>query len=250
MIVRLTWVRRGDYHYRTRTNPSLGEEFDVTEPNATSRAGVAHFDTVAATWEEDPTRTGIARAVAGAILEAVPLAGTERALEFGCGTGLVTGLLAPSVGHLLAMDNSPGMLDVLRRKLRELGIGNVEPLEADIAQPMPAGPFDLVLSSMTLHHIEDVAGLFARVRDALAPGGRVAFADLAKEDGSFHGAEVPGVMHHGFEPAQLTGWLEAAGFADVGVRIAHRIRRTRADGSTREYPVLLVTARRAAGAID
>lgn len=216
----------------------------MTEPHAASRAGVAHFNAVAATWEEDPTRTALARAVAGAILEAVPLAGTERAMEFGCGTGLVTGLLAPAVGHLLATDNSAGMLDVLRRKVRELGIRNVEPLEADLAQRMPAGPFDLVFSSMTLHHIGDVAGLVARIHDVIAPGGRIAFADLAKEDGSFHGADVPGVMHHGFEPAQLTRWLEAAGFADVQVRVAHRIRRTRADGSTREYPVLLVTARR------
>lgn len=219
----------------------------MTEPHATSRASAAHFDAVAATWEDDPVRTALARAVASAILEAIPLAGTERAMEFGCGTGLVTGLLAPSVGHVLATDNSAGMLDVLRRKLRELGIGNVEPLEADLAQRMPAGPFDFVFSSMTLHHIEDVAGLIARVHDVLAPGGRIAFADLAKEDGSFHAADVPGVMHHGFEAAELTGWLDAAGFADVRIRVAHRIRRMRADGSTREYPVLLVTARRPRG---
>jgi len=218
----------------------------MTKPLTAGRAHVAHFDAAAATWEDDPSRTALARAVASAILESVPLAGTERAMEFGCGTGLVTGLLAPSVGHVLATDNSAGMLDVLRRKLRELGIGNVEPLEADLAQRMPTGPFDFVFSSMTLHHIEDVAGLIARVHDGLAPGGRIAFADLAKEDGSFHAADVPGVMHHGFEVAELTSWLEAAGFTDVRVRIAHRIRKTRADGSTREYPVLLVTAQRAA----
>ncbi|MCO5105750.1 MAG: methyltransferase domain-containing protein [Burkholderiaceae bacterium] len=219
----------------------------MTEPHATNRAHVAHFDAVADTWEEDPRRTAIARAVASAILDAVPLAGTERAMEFGCGTGLVTALVAPSVGRVLALDSSAGMLDVLRRKLRELGIENVEPMEADLAQRMPAGPFDLVFSSMTLHHIEDVAGLIARVHDVLAPGGRIAFADLDREDGSFHGADVPGVMHHGFEAAQLTRWIEAAGFADVQVRIAHRIRKSREDGSTREYPVLLVTARRPAG---
>lgn len=218
----------------------------MTEPQATSRAQVARFDAAAATREADPVRTAPARAVAGAILESVPLSGTERAMEFGCGTGLVTGLLAPSVGHVLATDNSAGMLDVLRRKLRELGIRNVEPLEADLAQRMPAGPFDFVFSSMTLHHIEDVAGLIARVHEVLAPGGRIAFADLAKEDGSFHGPDVPGVMHHGFEAAELTDWLEAAGFVDVCARVAHRIRKTRADGSAREYPVLLVTARRAA----
>ena len=105
----------------------------MTEPHAnTSRVHVAHFDAVAETWEEDPGRTAIARAVAGAILEAVPLVGTERAMEFGCGTGLVTALVAPSVGRVLALDSSAGMLEVLRRKLRELGITNVEPMEADL----------------------------------------------------------------------------------------------------------------------
>lgn len=216
----------------------------MTDPHMTSRANVTHFDTVAATWEDNPLRTALAQAVANAILETVPLAGTERAMEFGCGTGLVTGLLAPSTGHVLAIDSSPGMLDVLRRKLQQLGIGNVEPREADLAQQMPAGPFDFVFSSMTLHHIEDVAGLVARVYDALAPGGRIAFADLVTEDGSFHAASVPGVMHRGFEAAELERWLEDAGFADVRTRIAHRIGKTQTDGSTREYPVLLVTARR------
>ncbi len=78
---------------------------------------------------------------------------------------------------------------------------------------------------MTLHHIEDVEGLFVRIYDQLAPGGRVAFADLAPEDGTFHAEDVPGVMHHGFEAAELLRWLEAAGFVDLQVRTATSLRR-------------------------
>ncbi len=216
----------------------------MTSVRTPGRASVERFDSIAGAWDDNPTRAAIARAVAGAIVEAVPLGGTERAMELGCGTGMVTALLAADLGQVLAVDSSGGMLDVLRRKLRELGIPNVEPLEADLAQRMPAGPFDLVFSSMTLHHIEDVAGLFARVHDRLAPGGRVAFADLAREDGTFHADDVPGVMHHGFDPAELLRWLRAARFVDAQVRIAHVVRKSRADGSARDYPVLLVTARR------
>lgn len=211
---------------------------------ARARAGIERFNTVASAWDDSPMRVGIATEVASAIVDAISPTGTERAMELGCGTGLLTGLLAPSVASVLAVDGSSGMLDVLRRKLRELDIRNVEPLEADLAREMPAGPFDLVFSSMVLHHIPDVPALFARLHDRLAPGGRVALADLAREDGSFHSADVPDVMHHGFEPAELTRWLKAAGFTDIAVRTAHVVRKPQSDGSKREYPVLLYTARR------
>jgi SAM-dependent methyltransferase len=184
--------------------------------------------------------------VASAILEGVPFVGRERAMELGCGTGLVTALLASSLGHVVAVDASAGMLDVLRRKLQELGIENVEPVEADLASHIPMGPFDFIYSSMTLHHIEDVEGLFVSVYKRLAERGRVAFADLALEDGTFHSEGVSGVMHYGFEAAELLGWLDAAGFVGLQARTAHVIKKTLVDGSTREYPVLLVTGQRPA----
>lgn len=211
---------------------------------AASHANAERFNAIAGTFDDNPTRVALASGVASAIVEAVPLAGTKKAMELGCGTGLVTVLLAPSLRHVLAVDGSAKMLDVLRRKASDSGIHNIEPLEMDLAQHMPVGPFDLVYSSMTLHHIDDVATLFRRVYERLAPGGRVAFADLALEDGTFHADGVPGVMHHGFEAATLFDWLNAAGFIDVQARTAHVVRKPRADGSMREYPVLLVTAQR------
>jgi ubiquinone/menaquinone biosynthesis C-methylase UbiE len=218
----------------------------VANEQAVSRANVERFNSIAATFDDNPARIELARAVGSAILDGVPLTGRERAMELGCGTGLVTALLAPSLGHVLAVDGSAGMLDVLHRKLKALGIRNVESVEADLANQVPPGPFELVFSSMTLHHIADVEGLFIRIYDRLAPGGHVALADLALEDGTFHAEDVPGVMHHGFEPAELLRWLETAGFVDLQVRTAHVIKKTRADGSTREYPVLLVTGQRPA----
>lgn len=216
----------------------------MNDAQAISRANIERFDKIASGWEDNPRRIALSRGIGRAILDAVPLAGTERALEIGCGTGLVTAILAPSLGRVLAVDSSGGMLSVLRGKLRDAGIQNVEVLEADLSQEMPEGPFDFVFSSMTLHHIVDVAELFARVYERLAHSGRVAFADLAREDGSFHANDAQGVIHHGFEPEQLRRWLEAAGFVDTQVRTAFVTRKTRDDGSTREYPILLATAQR------
>lgn len=213
--------------------------------NAVTRLNVERFNSIAGSWDDNPVRLELAQAVARAIAAAVPLAPDAQALEFGCGTGLVTALLAPELGRITAVDSAAEMLKVLREKARELGLDNVEPVEMDLSQALPPGPFDLIFSSMTLHHIEDVPALLARLSGLLAPGGRLALADLEREDGTFHG-EMPGVMHHGFEPAAVAGWLSAAGFGEIATRRAHVVHKTGSDDRPHDYPVFLISARRAA----
>jgi hypothetical protein len=91
---------------------------------------------------------------------------------------------------------------------------------------------------MVLHHIDDTAALFARVHTLLKPNGRIAFADLYKEDGSFH--ENPeGVHHTGFDPAALTTLLEQTGFHTVRFETAFTFQKAK------PYPVFLLTAQKA-----
>ncbi len=207
-----------------------------------TQANSERFNSIAASWDDNPVRSGIARGVAGAILERIAPTGRERALEFGAGTGLVTALLSPSLRSVVAADNATGMLAILRLKADELGLTNVEPCEADLSKAVPGGPFDLIFSSMTLHHIEDIPALLARLAASLSPGGRVALADLESEDGTFHG-EVAGVMHHGFDLQTFSGWLRDAGFTDIDIRRAHVVHKTGADGRAHDYPVFLALAR-------
>lgn len=202
------------------------------------------FDEVAASWDDSPRRQALAAGVAAAIADAVPLASHWNALEYGCGTGLVGARLAPRLGHLLACDLSPGMLEVLALKAREAGLTHLETRVLDLTtQPPPSQRFDLVFSSMTLHHIADVPALLRVFHGMLAEGGWLALADLDAEDGSFHSPDVPGVAHHGFARAQLQAWLHAAGFNDVGIHTAHVVEKTR-DSHTSRYPVFLAIARR------
>ncbi len=210
-----------------------------------SGANASRFDDIARSWDDDPKRV-MAQAIAEAMLEATQPAGSEHALEIGAGTGLVTALLAPHVGEVLAVDSSAGMLEILEARRAELQLGNVRTARYDLAQALPRGPFDLIFSSMTLHHVADVAGLFARLAWLLAPGGRVALADLDREDGSFHGTDAPGVAHLGFERATVRDWLVAAGLGEVVFRTAHVARRTGPEHQSRDYPIFLVTARRTA----
>lgn len=212
--------------------------------NSLQKDNRSRFDDIAAQWDDSPMRTGIAAAVADAIAAAVPLELHWRALEYGCGTGLVGARLVSRLGHLLATDLSPGMLAVLREKAAAAGLDRITTRVLDLTTMAPPEErFDFIFSSMALHHISDVRALVRTFNAMLVSGGWVALADLDAEDGSFHGPEVPGVAHHGFDRAQMDRWLRESGFAAVTFRTAHTVEKNR-DGETRRYPVFLVTAQR------
>ena len=210
-------------------------------------ANLDRFNAMAAEWDDSPLRAGIARAVAATIADSLPLHGGMRALEYGCGTGLVSVLLADRLGHIVAADVAPAMLDVLDAKRRRAGLANIEPrcLDLTVDAP-PTERFDLVFSSMTLHHIDDVPALLGTLTGLLAPGGWLALADLDREDGGFHGGPMPGVFHLGFERAWLTDRLRGLGLGDVTARTAHVVHKPGPDGAPRDYPIFLITARWAA----
>ena len=203
----------------------------------------ASFNKVAAEWDNNPTRVALAGAVVKAIRAAVPLRAEMQVMDFGAGTGLVTlGLLA-SVNSVTAVDASGEMLRVLDEKLRSLRIGNVHTLQCDISRaPLPANQFDLVVSSMVLHHLPEVPPVIQRLRPCLRPGGWIALADLDTEDGSFH-PDMTGVFHKGLDRSEVCKLLEKAGFSNVAVSTAHTITRTTANCDVRHYGVFLVSGR-------
>jgi ubiquinone/menaquinone biosynthesis C-methylase UbiE len=205
---------------------------------------INRFDQQAAEWDNNPGRVTVAQHVAAAMLQAVPFASTWRALDCGAGTGLLTLNLLPHVAELCATDSSAGMLEQLRKKIAAAGIRNVTTLlwDAD-AEACPRAGFDLVCSSMVLHHLRLVPAALQRMTAALQPGGWLAVADLETEDGSFH-PDPTGVHHHGFAPESITRWLAAAGCADISLRSAYTIIKPDATGAEHRYPIFLATARR------
>lgn len=204
---------------------------------------IARFSRAAAEWDSNPTRVALARAVTDAILAAVPVRPGMDAMDFGAGTGLVTLGLLPHMRTLTAVDTSPDMLKVLQNKLAALGVTNVKTIACEIGSTsLPASGFDLITSSMVLHHISDIQGALRHLRPCLRPGGWIALADLDTEDGTFH-PDPTGVFHNGLARADVARWLEEAGFSSVTTGLAYCIRRPTASGQNREYPVFLITAR-------
>ena len=109
--------------------------------------------------------------------------GCQNALEVGCGTGAFTRLLAERAQNVLAIDLSPGMIQIAMG--RSSGHPNIAFQVADITET-DLGPeqFDCIVSIATLHHMPQAATL-ARLKDALRPQGILLIHDLFEPDGIF-----------------------------------------------------------------
>lgn len=196
-----------------------------------------NFDAVALNWDEKPRRVKLATEVAAAIQENTPLSKEWDALDFGCGTGLITLQLAPALRSITGIDSSPGMLERLNAKIQEVAFTNVSTELCDLEKgKLPTGRYHLITSSMTLHHIKEIVPLLLSLKALLHPGGWIALADLEFEGGRFHD-DPTGVFHHGFSRDELAGMLEDAGFSSISVTTASNVVK-----DEQSFPVLLVTA--------
>lgn len=197
------------------------------------------FRDKAADWDTRPVPAQISEGVFATLVDRVTLDPAATVLDFGAGTGLLAGKLAPRVGAIIAVDVSPAMLAQLAAK-PELA-GKVEIVCRDLLDAPLGRTVDLIVSAMAMHHVRDTARLAATLHAHVAPGGRIALADLDAEDGTFHPPDAEGVFHHGFDRAALGALLAGAGFTDVAFTTACEVVK---DG--RRYPVFLVTANRPA----
>ena len=208
-----------------------------------TKLDAAHFDSKARQWDENPVFRERGLKIAEAIREAVPLHRQMSALDYGCGTGLLSFPLKDELGAILLADSSGGMLEVVREKIAAQEVTNMTTLQLDLlADPPPARRFDLIATAMTLHHVPDTDPILRVFHDLLNPGGYLCIADLDQEDGSFHGLEVD--VHHGFDRADLSRRAAQAGFANMQFQTVFSIAREHAT-VTRDYPVFLMTAQRA-----
>ncbi len=198
-----------------------------------------YFDSRAAQWDHLPRRVALARAVVEAIISKTDPQPSMRMLDYGAGTGLVTLGLLPLVKEAIAVDSSRGMLEQLQAKARETGITNLQTLYLDLDQEwqLPQG-IDLLVSSMTMHHVPDIPALMKMFRECMNLGARLCIADLEHEDGSFHDEQTNPIPHQGFSVSRMEGYFHEAGFTNVSTCPVMTVIKER-DGQRREYPVNL-----------
>jgi len=107
----------------------------------------------------------------------------ERFLDLGCGTGETAGRLLGlhHTATAVLVDANRAMLRAARSSLPSPRVTALRQLLED---PLPTGPFDLVVSVLAVHHLEssEKAALFVRIREVLVPGGRFVLGDLVLEE--------------------------------------------------------------------
>jgi 2-polyprenyl-3-methyl-5-hydroxy-6-metoxy-1,4-benzoquinol methylase len=195
------------------------------------------FQDKAAEWDARPVPAQISEGVAQAIEAHVALAPEMTVMDFGAGTGLIAGHIAPRVRKILAVDVSASMLAQLASKpaladKTEVFCQNI--LEAPLSREV-----DLIVSAMAMHHVEDTRALARALFAHLVAGGHIALADLDAEDGTFHPPNTEGVFHHGFGRDALGAILRDAGFIDVRFVTACTVSK-----ESGRYPIFLVTAKK------
>ena len=202
------------------------------------------FDKEAAQWDANSTRVKLANDVATAIIREANLTEQMEVLDFGCGTGLLTLKLQPYVKSITGVDSSDGMLGILQEKIGSHALNNVytQHVNPEMGKRI-VGAYNLIVSSMTLHHVPNTVKLFKECFSLLLPNGKVCFADLDIEDGSFHGDNT-GVFHLGFDRDNLKQILHEAGFVDIRDTTATTVFKEIAEQGEKQYPVFLIIATR------
>lgn len=201
------------------------------------------FASQAATWDDDPRRVERARRAADAIAAEVPVDPSWSVLDYGAGTGLLAFALADRVGDMLLLDFSDGMVEVARRRIADSGRAGMRAEVHDLTRAeVPEGQkFDLVISMMVMHHVDDVPLLLKQLARATVDGGWIAVLDLEPEQGEYHDPGFTG--HHGFKRGMLRRALSAAGFGHLTVRRVLEVDKE-VDGVSRTFGVFLATARK------
>jgi SAM-dependent methyltransferase len=115
-----------------------------------------------------------ARRRAELIARAAGLTHNARVLEVGCGTGVFTEYFTASGAQLIAIDISAELLEKARK--RNLPVEQVLFKESRFEDCDIDGPFDAVIGSSVLHHL-DIEAALAKMLNLLKPGGFLCFAE-------------------------------------------------------------------------
>jgi ArsR family transcriptional regulator len=136
--------------------------------------------------------------------------------DLGCGTGQVAAYLSPFVAHVVAVDDSPAMLDAARIRLSptdntEVRLGQLEAL------PIDDETVDAATLVLVLHHLPEPERALAEAARILRPGGRLLVIDMMPHDREEYRQSM-GHVWLGFEEETLQRWFEMAGFHPPVVR--------------------------------
>ena len=159
------------------------------------------------------------RALCAAVAEQI--SPTDAVLECACGTGLLTGVIAPRCGSLVATDFSAQMLKRAEKKYGKYG--NVRFERADITQLSYAdGSFDTVVAANVIHLLDDPYAALRELDRVCRAGGRIIIptymnlTEQGRTNGVSNAIGMAGAdFKHEFTPESYKRFFADAGYTDV-----------------------------------
>jgi predicted methyltransferase len=143
--------------------------------NVMSYAGAPWLERADRDQEEAPSK----------LLAKLALRPGQNVADLGCGSGFYSRRIAPQIapeGKVYAVDIQPEMLRMLEESARQEGITNIVALLGEPDDPkLPAGAIDWLLLVDVYHELQSPEPMLAKIREALAPEGRVALVEFRLE---------------------------------------------------------------------
>lgn len=202
-----------------------------------------NYDDYAKTWDTD-IRINRAKTIADQISVSIGSNKNYSAMEFGCGTGLVSFNLYDKFKSITLVDSSKGMIDILRSKINTYEVTNMVPYHLDISIKNSLDmKFDVIYTSMVLHHIIDIEAIIKNFNQLLNKDGYLCIVDLNEDDGSFHMEYPEFDGHNGFSQDDLKSTLINHGFKDIESNTFFYDKKIIGDEKV-SYSLFLMTARK------
>ncbi|CDM70187.1 type 12 methyltransferase [Clostridium bornimense] len=199
-----------------------------------------YFDYVAKEWDT-PRRIERAKIISKEISRSIDNIEIKSAMEFGCGTGLISLNLVNKFKNITLIDNSEEMIQIVNKKISECDFQNIKSICDNITDMKINDTYDVIYSSMSLHHIVNVKKVLNKLYYSLNSDGVLCIVDLNEENGRFHKNEEDFNGHNGFNQQWLKEVVEEVGFKSVKSRTFYNGRKN-IDGEEVPYSLFILSA--------
>jgi len=168
---------------------------------------IEKFDSIANQYDTND-RITTANLISDTIRTYIVDGTSKKAIDYGCGTGLIGLNLLDSFQSVLFMDASTNMIKQVQQKIETSNIQNADTLCCDLMEEMPKNLHaDYIIMTQVLLHIKDIEPMLLRLYNLLNDGGHLLIVDFDKND-AIHSSEV----HNGFEQQELIYIVKQIGF--------------------------------------
>lgn len=179
-------------------------------------ANTEQFERMAARYD-DAERMNTAQLAAEAIRKMLGDTNSQKAMDFGCGTGLVGLELVNEFKEMVFVDTSANMLEQVQLKITAGNIQNASVMQLDLeSEQVQSIKFDCIMMTQVLLHIPSYQEVLSKLYDMLSAKGQLIIVDYNQNP-----LVTNDKIHPGFEQEHLKGVLETIGFQTVESKTFH-----------------------------